>query len=165
MSPYLTSDMYQVILPYANSRENKTFALLELLSYGTIVDLIKSMDDYPYDWSQTILVDQYLAIVRIPGTQISFWNGPSNTMESDIEHTQCSLSKYSRALIMALVRAGLASVGLDIHSGKYCGRYNIIGTGSFLYNGDRMELRKVKGFQLYALSGNNMYFVNDIDTL
>lgn len=61
------ADAYQIVLPYANPRENKTLAVLELLSYGTLTDLIKSVDSYSYDWNQTILVDQYLGIVKAPG--------------------------------------------------------------------------------------------------
>lgn len=153
------------MLPYASPSENKTFALLEVISFETLPDLIQSVDSYPYNWSTTILVDPFLGILRIPGKQTGPWDGIFSTMESDIEQTRCSFLRYSRSLTLALVKFGMASVGLDVHSGKYCGRYNIVGTGSFSYKGFPFELRKVKGFQMYAISGEGIYFIDDVDTL
>ena len=133
-------------MPYTGPRENKPFVLLEIFPSKTLSDIIDLADDYQYEWNKTILIDQSAGILQTPRDFPYPKHDVFHTVESDIEQTQCSLLRYSKSLIMALVRAGMVSVGLDVHSGKYCGRYKVIGVGKFKYKNVQLEIRKVKSF-------------------
>ena len=101
----------------------------------------------------------------MPGKISESEYGFDSTVESDVEQTQCAVLRFSPSLSLALIQAGLASIGLDIHSGTYCERYKVINTGKFYLKDNEFTLNKVEGFALYSISGDHTEVVNDLRML